>query len=222
MVQTDEWNVWSLANTANIQRREFQNIAFVTHSRWFEGTLVSTLGWRRDWARNLGTPGVQFTPDGTINLDPSVFYLSENLKQRKDAFNYGLVLHAPKFIQRRLPWGADVGLTYNRSDNFTPGAYNTSVNGGLIPPEKGETKEYGFMVSLFERKIDLRVSHYRTASALSRNGTLQGGPDGCRAQLRQVRSWRWARGRGRCLDRICGAMLGAARVHTRPGARGLR
>ena len=137
----------------------------MAQSRWFAETLVYD-GWRRDWIRTYDAGGPIFDRNtGAPIADPAIYSVLPRLNQRHDAFNYGLVLHTPQFLQRRLPESVDVSLTYTRSDNFTPQAERFNVFGKSIQPTSGSTKEYGAIVNLFNRKLQLRLIRYETASA---------------------------------------------------------
>ena len=147
---------------------DFRSLAAVMQSRWFENTLISTVGWRRDWVETFDALAVRiFTDAGRILADDSVWPLQPVLNQRHDAVNYGLALDVPKFIERHLPKSAQVSFLYNCWSNFTPQEARYSVYGKEIDPTMGETREYGVMVSLFNRKIELRASHYESSSSLA-------------------------------------------------------
>jgi outer membrane receptor protein involved in Fe transport len=172
VLRGEEWSNASIANFARHSYSKFKAVSAVLQDRWFEGSLISTLGWRRDWVRTATAGAVQFDPAGLMIVDESVWRLNPQLDQRRDAFNYGLVLHTPQFIRRRLPQSVELSFLFNRSDNFTPDSARHDVYGRQIDPPTGETKEYGLLLSLFDRKIDLRASHYVSSSALATNSSF--------------------------------------------------
>jgi hypothetical protein len=75
------------------------------------------------------------------------------------------VAHAPGFVRRRLPWGMDLSLHYNESQNFQPSVLRRNILGKAIPPPSGETKDYGFSLSFLENKIVTRATWYETTSS---------------------------------------------------------
>jgi hypothetical protein len=173
----DEYYMQEIGSQATHTREVFKSIAMVAQSRWWDDTLVSTLGWRRDWVKTFDAGGPIFdATTGVPSDDPRVFPLLPRLNQSHDAFNYGLVLHTPGFVQRRLPQGVDVSLTYSQSDNFSPQAERFNVYGKSIDPTSGSTKEFGAIINLFNRKLQLRATHYETASTYATEGAFTNNP----------------------------------------------
>ncbi|MBI2497820.1 MAG: hypothetical protein HYV75_07905 [Opitutae bacterium] len=159
--------------TVERTRDTFKSAVLVLQSRWWENTVVSTVGWRRDSfvTRDAGTAA--FDPaTGLRIISPDVWFPRVNLDDSQTSFNYGVVVHAPKQVRRRLPEGMDVSLIYNTADNFRPTAQRLNLFGAPIDAETGDTKEYGALVSLFSGKFELRATHYETASALATNSSL--------------------------------------------------
>ncbi len=83
---------------------------------------------------------------------------------RENHANYGVTVHAPEGLRRRLPLGADVSLYLNRSDNFRRQRQRYNVFEQPIESESGSTKEFGARLSLFHGKFELRATHYQTGA----------------------------------------------------------
>jgi hypothetical protein len=65
---------------------------------------------------------------------------------------------------------------YNHSDNFTPSGRRTDDFGASISPPKGETKEYGFNLSMFADKLVFRLNRFETTNQfLTYNGSAGSG-----------------------------------------------
>jgi hypothetical protein len=75
---------------------------------------------------------------------------------------YGVVLHAPDFINKRMPWGLQGSLFFNHSENFRPENRNDPLTGASLTPPTGETKEMGFAISTPKRTFSIRVNWYET------------------------------------------------------------
>lgn len=172
IIKGDVWDATPEAYLATRKRSVFRAVSLVGQDRWLNNSVVTTWGWRRDWIKTYDAGSPPDDGHGNLLTDDANFPLQPVLDQRHDAFNWGVVVHAPDFIARHLPEGTDVGLLFNRSDNFTPQTARYSVYGDQIDPTTGTTKDYGFYVSLFHRKLDLRVSHYKSASTLATNTSL--------------------------------------------------
>ena len=153
---------------------DIKSSVFVANSYWWDNTLVSTLGWRKD-AYKTYDAGTSLTDSATgLKItDRAVWkWTAPTLDDSQRSFNYGLVLHQPPFLRGKLPLGADVSLTYNKSDNFRPSAQRYDPFNEKIAPPTGKTKEWGALVSLFHNKLELRAVKYETAAALASAGAF--------------------------------------------------
>ena len=174
IVTGDHWDKRRIANYNTVlNSNRVQSSVFVANSHWFENTLVSTVGVRRDRYQTYDAGTAPFGADGLRNLDPAVFYQSLTLNSRQDQTSYGLVGHSPAWLKRLYPSGCDLSLTYNRSDNFTPGSQRFTVYNQTIAPSSGTTREYGAVVQALGGKIELRVNHFETGAVGATNGNLQ-------------------------------------------------
>jgi hypothetical protein len=136
----------------------------VANSYWWDHTLVSTLGWRKDVYKGRVAPSPAYGAEGLKIIDPAVWVLNPPTRLEANKFNYGLVLHAPPFLRRRLPWGADISISYNKADNFQPTAQRYDIYDNTIAPTGGKTEEWSALVSLFNNKLQLRAIKYQTAA----------------------------------------------------------
>jgi hypothetical protein len=148
-------------------REKVESAVAIAQSFWFEGKLVSTLGWRRDNVRTYNAGTAPIDPDTGVALLGDDYYPRPVLNQTETSFNYGLVLHAPDFIQKRLPFGSEISVYLNEADNFRPAGQRYDIWDNPIPAETGHTKEYGAMLSTFHGKLVIRGGHYQTTSGLS-------------------------------------------------------
>ncbi|MBI5692318.1 MAG: hypothetical protein HZC55_19725 [Verrucomicrobia bacterium] len=63
-----------------------------------------------------------------------------------------------------------LNVHYNRSDSFLPAAPAQNVFFEYLPDPKGEGKDYGFSLNLFDGKLFLKVNKYETMTLNSRGG----------------------------------------------------
>ncbi len=151
----------------------------VLTDRWFNNKVITTFSWRRDEWRNFQSSPVTLDPNtGTAISDeaslPSQFTLGG---ARENHANYGVTVHAPEVVRRRLPFGADVSLYLNRSDNFRPQRQRYNIFDEPIESESGSTKEYGVRLSLFNGKFELRATHYLTGANAATDSIVNPVPD---------------------------------------------
>jgi outer membrane receptor protein involved in Fe transport len=132
-----------------------------TQSRWFDGRVVVTGGFRRDrlrvWTDTIDTDG-----DGDLNEHRAAvtrLYPRRQQNGRKnfdegDTKTFGAVVHP-------LPW---LAAFYNQSNSFRPQS-NQDINGALIGNRKGEGQDYGLRFRLWDSKVNLSIARYTTDDA---------------------------------------------------------
>jgi outer membrane receptor protein involved in Fe transport len=164
-------------NSGSFNADEIHSYAGVLQSYFFDNLLVSTLGWRQDYTARYNSTSLPLAPGTGIALphDPSWRLLgTPDLESEGNIFSYGLVAHAPDFVRRRLPWGGDLSLHYNESQNFQPSVLRRNILGEAIPPPSGTTKDYGFTLSLLDRKLVARTTWYETTAMGDDSGLASG------------------------------------------------
>lgn len=145
---------------------KINSTSLIAQSHWFERSLVSTVGWRRDDVHSYDSGTAPRDPVTGIGInDPAVIPLRKVGSLSEDTISWGVVGHAPKFITKHLPWGTEFGVSVNRSDNFRPAGQRYNLFDQAIDPEVGETKDYGIYLSTFNGKLVLRATRYTTTSA---------------------------------------------------------
>lgn len=169
VVPTEKYDLSNTASSPGRNRDDVKSLVFVANSYWWDHTLVSTLGWRKDTFQTYDA-GTSLTDPATgLKIqDPAQWrWTAPSLDDSARSFNYGLVLHQPPFLRGKLPLGADVSLTYNKSDNFRPSAQRTDMFGTNLAAPTGKTKEWGALISLFNNTLELRATKYETTAALA-------------------------------------------------------
>jgi outer membrane receptor protein involved in Fe transport len=169
LIPKDKYNFSNVTIFPSRSADEVQSSVFVANSYWWDHTLVSTLGWRKDDFKTFAAPASLTDPaTGLKIVDKNVWkWTGPALTGSETSFSYGLVLHQPPFLRGKLPLGAEVALTYNVSDNFRPSAPRFDSFGKSIAPPTGSTKEMGALVSLFDKKLELRFTKYETIASLA-------------------------------------------------------
>src|SRR5690606_3892595 len=81
--------------------------------------------------------------------------------------NVGVVVHAPRFINRLLPFETNFSLIYNESSNFRVAGQRYDINGNALGQEIGDTKEYGVRLSTLNNRLELRLVRYETTAGLA-------------------------------------------------------
>ncbi len=140
------------------------NQGFTWQGYLFEGTVVPTVGYRRDAISNYtqgapvnpvtGVAGLQYTIDPASRT--SVTGISHA---------WGGVYHLPRYVTHWLPWDTKISLFFDHDQNFEAEAPQLSVLGLTEPNPNGKTKEYGFTVSTLNDRLSVKLGHYQTTLA---------------------------------------------------------
>lgn len=174
-----------LVGNATKIREIVDSQAFIWQAYLFDGIFVPTVGWRKDIDRSwdAGTAPTNadqsrriFDPTWTLPSgedDPRIGTNGVKYgREEGESVSWSMVLHMPKRLKDQMPFGSDLSLFYNRSDNFQPAGGRTDVFGESIASPKGKTKDYGFVISTLNDKLSLKVNWYETSVT---DASLDGG-----------------------------------------------
>ncbi len=175
VVQNERFDLRRTSMNPTRRGDEVDSLVFVANSYWWDKTLVSTLGWRKDSFQTFDAGLPPRDPvTGLVIFDQSAWRWTQPvLDDSQTSFNYGLVLHTPPVLRGKLPAGADLSLTYNKSDNFRPSAPRADIFNKSIAAPTGTTQEWGALISLFDNKLELRVTKYETQGTLATDGAFR-------------------------------------------------
>jgi outer membrane receptor protein involved in Fe transport len=163
-LRTSDFVVREILNAGNISRQSIDSTALSWQSFFFGGNLVGLYGWREDRTKSFERLSNERLPDGSwdpanLKLSPEPTYQSSG-----QSITWSVVGHLPRDLVR-LPWGSSLSAHYNESENFQPVGVRRNVLGATLESPKAETREHGFTVELFERRLNFRFNWFKTASA---------------------------------------------------------
>ena len=145
----------------NRSREEIRSSSIVLQSNILDDAVVSTMGWRTDEYKSYRAPNA--IQDGFVYIHPPIDP-EPTLVQEESSFAYGIVARLPRPWRHLSPFGLDLSVFYNQSDNFAPEPPRQDIFRNSIDPPKGETEEYGFMVNTQDSTFSLRTTFYETAA----------------------------------------------------------
>jgi hypothetical protein len=165
-------SVWSTSDgqiadlyTGQTQQKTVTSTAgFVDQWSIYDNLLVGTLGLRKDGVKTYTgavASGNQLNANGSVNLANPLIYTATPSSQFDSELEktYDVVLHSPAFVNKYLPWGMEISLFYNQSDNFRPESH-VGIFGQALPPPNGKTKDRGFMISALQNRVELKMNWY--------------------------------------------------------------
>lgn len=158
-----------IANVGSAKLEVIKSQAAILQSYWLQEHLITVLGWRRDEDFFAQQP-VGFIANPNDPNDPGKAHWGFNditfdrtppPNAAKETKSYSAVLRWPHRLLR-LPIGTDISVFYNASENFTPVGGRINIYSEGVPSPQGETKEYGFNLSLFQNKFNIRINRFET------------------------------------------------------------
>jgi hypothetical protein len=155
----------ALTTSATLRRNKLTTKAVNWQGYLWDNTLIPLVGWRRDTNRVFTTSATNTTSGVALINDPSYAYTAApRAVQTTEIKSWGGVLHMPPFLRGELPWGSTISLTYNRSSNFNPSDVGrVDMLNRPLDPSKGQSKDYGFVITTLDDKLALRVNWYKTS-----------------------------------------------------------
>lgn len=183
-----DWSVIQVGTTTNIDDLYKDNAwankdttktkSFIWQSRFLNDNVIGLFGYRKDDYTKLDKPRVPVNVDSVgLPYDSSWTYDGVTPVHAEGITRtWGLMVHSPEFINRRLPLGTTISVGYNQSENFRPSEVGVDYYGNQLPAPSGTTKDYTLLVSTFDGRLNLRATWYKTEQ---QNATFRGtGPGG--------------------------------------------
>ncbi|MEN9402486.1 MAG: hypothetical protein RL091_1189, partial [Verrucomicrobiota bacterium] len=158
-----------ISDGGNAQRDVIKSQAFIAQSYWLQDHVITLVGWRRDEDYFVTQP-IGFVANPADSNDPGkVHYTFDDLSFARtpppnvaaEIMTYSGVVRWPQKLLK-LPAGIDLSVFYNQSANFTPSGGRVNAFNEPLASPRGETKEYGFNLTLLDNKLNLRVNWFET------------------------------------------------------------
>lgn len=108
---------------AQKSKQEVESYAIMANSGWWDDTLISVFGWRRDKVKTYAAGSPPNNPNtGFQDVTNPAWALSNqpDLEVTEDTWSHSLVLHTPEAIKQYLPEGMDLSFHWSKSGSFQP------------------------------------------------------------------------------------------------------
>ncbi|MEN9403580.1 MAG: hypothetical protein RL091_2283 [Verrucomicrobiota bacterium] len=165
---TDTLSIRRYLSAGSLSRQEITSKSLSMKSEFFADTIITVFGWRWDELHTFSNVIAPRLPDGGVDPDLRL-RPSADLVESGRNFTWSVVGRYPEKLLGELPFGIDLGAYYNSSGNFNPIAVRTDLSGQTIPAPAGDTKEYGLLIELFERRASLRLNWFKTRQSNASN-----------------------------------------------------
>lgn len=132
----------------------------------WDDTIVLMGTWREDKQKtaSVGAPPDPDLPSVENVFDPVFLAGPQGLTTEADeqTRSWSVMIHTPDFVKQYLPAGMELSIYKSDSENFQPSGDRVNVFNEQIDPVTGSTIEEGFILSLFEGKLNIRANWYDT------------------------------------------------------------
>ncbi|NDV61666.1 hypothetical protein G0Q06_04310 [Puniceicoccales bacterium CK1056] len=143
------------------EKEELESKAIFLNSHWLKDYVITIVGLRRDNSDTF----TSVNPErdlATGQLDVKGFDLRPASSQQKDSWSYSVVAEFPERYLFDLPFDSDLRVFWNYSENFDPVGQRRNVYNEEVGSPEAETEEFGFSLTMFDGKLDLRVTKFET------------------------------------------------------------
>jgi outer membrane receptor protein involved in Fe transport len=147
----------------------------------WDGTVVPVFGWRRDEVIDARTQA----PKGANNVSLMDYAVDQSQAQTAagESKSWGFTIHTPRQFRDKLPGNTHMSVFFNRSENFKADAPRGDIFGNKIANPRGNTKDYGVVLSTLDDKLQLKATWYETSV---KDATLQADSAGFSGNLYYV------------------------------------
>jgi outer membrane receptor protein involved in Fe transport len=163
LLNAEDGDIDDLYTSATKSRNRILSEGITLQSYMFDDNLVFTYGWRKDKVKTISAVGTKNDglADTSFALDEHDDDTNVNTAEGQSR-TWGVVLHAPEFITKHLPWDMKLSAFYGKGNNFKADAPRGDIFGNQIDNPKGNTEDYGFVVSVLDNRLSLKTTWYET------------------------------------------------------------
>jgi hypothetical protein len=152
-------NMDQLRTGASLVSQKVTSKALMYQGHFWDDTIIASYGWRQDKTVQRGNVAVA---DATTGLFPDVTRITDTgVTAKTNSTSYGVAIHLPKALKKRLPEGTDVSLYYFRGNNETP-KVRYAIDGSQLPNESGTTDDYSIQFDGLNGRATLRLTYFKT------------------------------------------------------------
>ena len=156
--------IGQIVKSAGKRQEKLESSALSLQSHWFDRTLVTLAGLRRDRDTNYTAANPVVLRDG--NIDPATLLLPVAPSSMNVATSpsFSVVGVLPEKLRALLPFDSSLRAYWNTSKNFTPSGQRRNAFNEEIGTPDGKTTERGLMLTTFGGKLDLRLNWFKSSA----------------------------------------------------------
>ncbi len=163
-------------DSENIQQRKIKTKAIAWQNYFLKDHIIGLVGYRKDDTRDndRATAGEVGLPDRDLlgRWNPAFTRLSAkpSLAESGETLTWSAIGRYPKALLGRLPGDLDLQVHFASAENFNPIGARHDAYGTPLGQPTSTSREYGFLVSKADNKVNLKVNWYKTGSSNESTG----------------------------------------------------
>ncbi len=130
----------------------------ILNSYFLDRHLVGLAGWRKDKI-DFRSYNSNEDPVTAVSLPGDLVLDNDEDEGDINTFTWSIVGHVPS---KFLPESVELSAYYGESENFSLSESALDFYGANVASPSGETKEYGITMSLFDRRMHVRLNKFET------------------------------------------------------------
>ena len=144
-------------------RKTTESMGLTWQGFWFDDMVVTTFGWRRDEQQlRSGSSSDSDSATGYASVNPALEALDPETGQSEgESISWGVVMHTPEFLKKKLPWNSNFSLSYSDGKN-TRVENRYGFDGNPLPNAKGNTEDISLAWTAFDNRLRVKATWYET------------------------------------------------------------
>ena len=158
-----------LATGGTQRRQKITSQAFLYQGHFWDNTVIPTFGYRRDTTFQQGSDASRHRSTVTGIYDLNYNYAIDDptgIEATTKSISYGVAVHLPASIKKRLPEGTDLTFYYFHGENETP-KVRYGLDGSQLPNESGKTDDFSVQFDGLDGRLTARLTYFKTQNSNS-------------------------------------------------------
>jgi len=160
VLNADKGDINSLYKDASKKQQKISSKGGTWQAYLWDDVVVGTVGWRSDTVKvRAGYPTPN--PTGALSMDYGLAPQQANGISTGSNTSWGVVVHTPKKFRDKLPWGTDISLGFNNSNNARV-ENRYGFDGEALPNARGHSRDYSLAIRTLNDRLTFKATYYDT------------------------------------------------------------
>ena len=163
VLNADKGDINDLYTSAGKRQQKVKSKGLTWQADLVDDMIIVTAGWRSDTVKQRA--GFPAALDGSnpqpLDLNYGLAPQQANGIATGDNTTWGVVVHTPKKLREKLPWGTDISLAFNNSNNERV-ENRYGFDGQTLPNAKGHSRDYSLAIRTLADRLTFKATYYDT------------------------------------------------------------